>query len=168
MISKMAMRKHLLPNMKNHHVCEMLKSSLWGPDIFPEEAFEDLKTRNPGRKLESLLGIQGTVPKEYLNWTGPGTSANSNFRPSEPPHKKQKLNSKILVSNTPQVKQGWNKRGSRGGKKNKGNKNNGNDKRKAKSEPPEPKQKQHPRENLSKRQKGVKQMTTIAFLWGSD
>ena len=105
MMSKMAVRKSLLPNMKNQHVCDMLKSSLWDPDIFPEEAFGDLKTRNPGRKLESLLGIQGTMPKEYQNWTTPGTSANSNPRSYEAPQKKHKPNPQILVSNTPQAKQ---------------------------------------------------------------
>ena len=133
MMSKMAVRRDLIPNIRNQHVCDMLGSSLWDPDIFPDEAFVDLRAKSQGRKLESMLGIQGIMPKEVLNWSAPSTSANSNPRSHEPPQKKHKPNPQMSVSNIPQSKQGWNKRGNRRGKKhnNKGNKkNNGNGKSK--------------------------------------
>ena len=117
MMSKMAVRKNIISNMRNQHVCDMLSSTLWDPDIFPDEAFVDLRTRGQGRKLESLLGIKGTMPKEVQNWSAPSTNANSNPRSHEPPQKKHKPNPQMLVSNTPQAKQVWNKRGNRGGKK---------------------------------------------------
>ena len=131
MVSKMEVRKHLLPNLKNQHVREMLETTLWDPDIFSDEAF--VKMRNTaiglGRKLEALLGIQRVMPKKIQNWRESSTSVNSNPRPYEPPHKKFKPNPQIPVPNIPQPQQKYNKRGNRGGKKNnnKGNKkNNGN------------------------------------------
>ena len=131
MVSKMAVRKYLLPNTKNQHVMEMLSSTLWDPDIFSDEAFVKMRTTaiGLGRKLEALLGIQGTMPKELLNWPAPSTSANSNPRPYEPPQKKFKPNPQMPVPNIPQPQQKYNKRGNRSGTKNnnKGNnkKNNG-------------------------------------------
>ena len=90
---------------------DMLSSSLWDPDIFSDEAFVDLRAKSQGRKLEAMLGIQGTMPKELLNWPAPSTSANSNPRSHEPPQKKYKPNPQMLVPNIPQSQQKWNKRG---------------------------------------------------------
>ena len=83
----MAVRKHLLPNMSNFHDIEMLRFSLWGPDIFPEEAFENLRNRNPGKNIEALLGIKAKLPGNVR-----GSAAGTSSRAAEPPQKKQKLN----------------------------------------------------------------------------
>ena len=42
MMAKMQVRRNLLPNLQNFDVLNMLRFSLWGPDIFPKEAFEEL------------------------------------------------------------------------------------------------------------------------------
>ena len=56
MMAKLLVRRNLLPSIKNFDVLNMLRFSLWGPDIFPKEAFEDLRTRNPGKpSLDELL-----------------------------------------------------------------------------------------------------------------
>ena len=47
MMAKMQVRKDLLPILRNLDVLNMLKSSLWGPDIFPEEAIDKLKAKHP-------------------------------------------------------------------------------------------------------------------------
>ena len=118
-MSKMMVRKHLLPNMANYNVLEMLRFSLWGPSIFPKEAFENLKLRNPGKtNLEAVLGIKAKFPVDIL-----GTTAGAGSRATEPLTKKQKLNYQVIQTQSPQVKQGGNKRGSRGGKKNNRGKN---------------------------------------------
>ena len=114
-MSKMAVRKNLLPNMTNFSVLEMLRFSLWGPSIFPKEAFENLKLRNPGKtNLEAVLGIKAKLPVDIL-----GTTAGTGSRATEPLTKKQKLSYQVIQKQLPQVKQGGNKRGSRGGNKNK-------------------------------------------------
>ena len=105
MMSKMAVRRDLIPNIRNQHVCDMLGSSLWDPNIFPDEAFVDLRAKSYGRKLESLLGIQGIMPKEVQNWSAPSISATSNPRSHEPPQKKYKPNPQMLVPNIPQSQQ---------------------------------------------------------------
>ena len=118
MMSKMAVRKHL-PNMSNFHILEMLRFSLWGPDIFPEEAFENLRNRNPGKNIEALLGIKAKLPGDIQ-----GTTAGTSSRATEPTQKKQKLTHQIIQTQSSQGKQGWNKRGSRCGKKHNRGKNN--------------------------------------------
>ena len=130
MMSKMAVRQHIIPNILSPHVIEMLKFSLWGPEIFPEEAFENLRSRNPGKNLEALLGIKAKLPED-VQVSAAGTSCS---KASETPQKKkQKFNQHISKTHPSQNKQGWNRRGNRGGKKNKRgnkNKNAGNGKQK--------------------------------------
>ena len=110
MMSKMMVRKHLLPNMVNFNVIEMLRFSLWGPEIFPKEAFENLKDKNPGKNnLEQLLGIKAKLPMDIQS-----IATGSGYKDTEPLAKKLKL----MQTQSPQTKQGGNKRGSRGGKKN--------------------------------------------------
>ena len=43
MVAKMQVRRSLLPNYQNFDVLNMLRFSLWGPDNFPKEAFDELK-----------------------------------------------------------------------------------------------------------------------------
>ena len=62
MEAKLEVRKSLLPNLQNSHVRELLESTLWDPDIFPDEAMAKMKLANPGKKLENLLGIRGVIP----------------------------------------------------------------------------------------------------------
>ena len=58
MMAKMQVRKDLLPNTRNINVLNMLKSSLWGRDIFPEEAIEKLRDKFPGvSNLKALLNM---------------------------------------------------------------------------------------------------------------
>ena len=126
MMSKLAVRKSLLPNATNFHVLAMLRSSLWGPSLFPKEAFEELKAKNQGKNLETVLGIKSKIPIEITN-----TCAGTSFRATEPIAKKQKtnwVNNQVFQSQLPQNKQGGNnknnKRGSRGGNRNRRGKNN--------------------------------------------
>ena len=120
MMSKLAVRKNILPNHSNHHVLAMLRSSLWGPSLFSKEAFAELKDKNAGKNLENVLGVKSKIPMEFTN-TNPGTS----FRPTEPAAKKQKTNYQVFPTQLPQAKQGGNnKRGNRGGNKNRRGKNN--------------------------------------------
>ena len=116
----MAMRPPIIPNVSSPHVIEMLKFSLWGPEIFPEEAFENLRNRNPGKNLEALLSIKAKLPGD-VQASAAGISYS---RATETSQKKEKVNQHISKTHPSQNKQGWNRRGSRGGKKNqRGNKN---------------------------------------------
>ena len=67
MSSKMKVRQHILPNVLHPPAREMLCFSLWRPEIFPEEAFEYMKTRHPGKNLEPLLGIKAKLPGNLQN-----------------------------------------------------------------------------------------------------
>ena len=49
----------------------MLRFSLWGPDIFPKEAFDELKARHPGKtSLDALLDITPKLPEDGTKDTG--------------------------------------------------------------------------------------------------
>ena len=76
----MAVRQHILPNILSSHVIWMPRFSLWGPEIFPEEAFENLRNRNPGKNLEALLGIKAKLPGDVQ-----GSAVGTSFRAAEPP-----------------------------------------------------------------------------------
>ena len=117
----MQARLHILPRREHPPARQMLSSSLWGPELFPEEAFENLKTRNPGKDLETLLGIRAKLPEDLQIAYAASASGTSSYEPAK---KKQKFTHNNQNSLPPKVKQGWNKRGSRGDKKNqRGNKN---------------------------------------------
>ena len=121
MLSKMAVRQHILSNCGKPEVRDMLTFSLWGPEIFPEEAFEFLKNRYPGKTFESLLGINPKMLEDLQASQASGASGSNAFEPAQ---KKQKFTQQISKTPSSQNKQGWNRRGSRGGKKNqRGNKN---------------------------------------------
>ena len=71
MVAKMQVRRSLLPNYKNFDVLNMLRFSLWGPDIFPKEAFDELKARHPGKtSLDALLDITPKLPEDGTKDTG--------------------------------------------------------------------------------------------------
>ena len=117
MTSKMAVRKHLTPNMSIHNVILMLESPLWGPDIFSQEAFEKLLKHNVGKNnVQNMLGIKGKLPIDVQS-----IASGSTYNDGEPMAKKFKF----MQTQPPQQgwsKQGGNKRGNRGGRKNhKGN-----------------------------------------------
>ena len=87
MMSKIMMKIHL-PNMRNYNVLNMLRFSLWGPSIFPKEAFKDLRERNPGKtNLDAVLGISAKLPEDIL-----GTNAETDSKALEPLTKKRKSN----------------------------------------------------------------------------
>ena len=68
MMSKMMVRRNLLPNIKNFNVLNMLRFSMWEPGIFPKEALKDLRDRNPGKSnLDALLGITPKFPEDIRN-----------------------------------------------------------------------------------------------------
>ena len=68
MMSKMMVRRNLLPNIRNFNVLNMLRFSMWGPGIFPKEAFEDLRASFPGKtNLDALLGITPKLPEDIRN-----------------------------------------------------------------------------------------------------
>ena len=128
MAAKMDIRKFLLPNIHNKNVHDLLSSTLWDPDVFPDEAMAKLHTiaANKGRTIMSLLGIQGNKNK------GPKRSLDQSHTPystsvtHEPPHKRFKHNPHMPGPST-QAPQGYQrKRGNRGGKKHNKNKNNNN------------------------------------------
>ena len=48
MFAKMKVRRSLTPNLRNFDVLGMLKFFLWNPDIFPKDAFDELKKKYPG------------------------------------------------------------------------------------------------------------------------
>ena len=86
-MAKMLVRRNLLPNIKNFNVLNMLRFSMWGPDIFPKEAFEDLRTKNPGKtSLDALLGISPKLPEDILNIRTETGNRNLNHQ-----NKKQKV-----------------------------------------------------------------------------
>ena len=104
----MQVRRNLLPNLQNFDVLNMLRFSLWGPDIFPKEAFEELKAKHPGKSnLDALLDISPKLPEDITN---PRTDTGDKIL--NHPNKKQKVN------HYPPNKKGGNKRGSRGGRNN--------------------------------------------------
>ena len=87
-----------------------------------------MKSRYPGKNLESLLGIKAKMPEDLQVSCASGASSSNVFEPAQKKQKVTQLNSK---SHPSQNKQGWYRRGSRGGKKNqRGNKykNGGNGK----------------------------------------
>ena len=63
MAAKMEVRLSLLPNKSNLDVLNMLKSTLWCPDIFPEGAIQKLKAKYPRvLNLKALLNTSGGRP----------------------------------------------------------------------------------------------------------
>ena len=65
MFAKMRVRRSLTPNTRNFNVLSMLKFPLWNSEIFPKEAFEDLRKKYPGRSsLDSTLGISPKLPDD--------------------------------------------------------------------------------------------------------
>ena len=65
MFAKMRVRRSLTPNTRNFNVLSMLKSTLWNSEIFPKEAFEDLRKKYPGRSsLDSTLDICPKLPDD--------------------------------------------------------------------------------------------------------
>ena len=65
MFAKMKVRRSLTPNLRNFDVLGMLKFSLWNPDIFPKDAFDELKKKYPGRaSLDSVLDIAPKLPED--------------------------------------------------------------------------------------------------------
>ena len=57
-LTKMDLRRSVLPRYRNYSVLFMLKQTMWSPDLFPKSAFDELRRRNPGKtNLEALLGI---------------------------------------------------------------------------------------------------------------
>ena len=60
----------------------MLRFSLWGPVIFPESAFDNLKSRYPDKNLESLLGIKAKLPED-LQVSAAGASGSKAFEPAQ-------------------------------------------------------------------------------------
>ena len=128
MEAKLRVRKYLLPNWQNEYCRQMVETSLWDPEIFSDEAWEKFKLDNPGKKVESLLGIRGKTPVMFQKFDRETSSnSSSNNKQFEPPSKKFKPSTQQFTPRT-QPKQKTNKRGSRGGKKhnsaNKGNKQN--------------------------------------------
>ena len=70
MMAKMQVRRNLLTNLQNFDVLNMLRFSLclWGPDIFPKEAFEELRAKHPGKSnLDALLDISPKLPEDITN-----------------------------------------------------------------------------------------------------
>ena len=64
MFAKMRVRRSLTPNLRNFDVLGMLKFSLWNPEIFPKDAFDELKKKYPGRaNLDSVLDISPKLPE---------------------------------------------------------------------------------------------------------
>ena len=67
----MEVRNNLLPNKSNLDVLNMLKSTLWCPDIFPEEAIEKLKAKHPRVfNLKELLNRAEDRPDPADQGTG--------------------------------------------------------------------------------------------------
>ena len=103
MVAKMQVRRSLLPNYQNFDVLNMLRFSLWGPDIFPKEAFDELKAKYPGKSsLDALLDISPKLPEDITKDTGDKTL--------NLPNQNQK------ASQFPNPRKGNNKRGTRGGR----------------------------------------------------
>ena len=101
MMSKMMVRRNLLPNIRNFNVLNMLRFSMWGPGIFPKEAFEDLRAKNPGKtNLDALLGITPKLPEDIRN-----ANMEAGSKGPDPQNKKQK------VTHYQPDKQGGSKRG---------------------------------------------------------
>ena len=111
-MAKMLVKRNLLPNIRNFNVLNMLRFTLWGPDIFPKKAFEGLRTKNLGKtNLVALLGISPKLPEDIAN-TKDETDNSLNHQ-----NKKQK------VQHYQPTKKGGNTRGSRGGRKHNKGKN---------------------------------------------
>ena len=105
MVAKMQVRRSLLPNYQNFDVLNMLRFSLWGPGIFPKEAFDELRAKHPGKSsLDALLDISPKLPEDITKDTGDKTLNLTN--------KIQK------ASHFTNSRKGSNKRGSRGGRNN--------------------------------------------------
>ena len=84
---KNIVRRNLLPNIKNFNILNMFKFSMWVKDIFPKEAFEDLRTKNPGKtSLDALLAIFPKLPEDILNTRMEKGSENLNHQ-----NKKQRV-----------------------------------------------------------------------------
>ena len=65
MFAKMRVRRSLLPNLQNFDVLSMLKFSLWNQDIFPKDAFDELRKKYPGKaSLDAILDISPKLPED--------------------------------------------------------------------------------------------------------
>ena len=60
----------------------MIRGPFVGARIFPEEAFEFLKNRYPGKNLESLLGIRAKMPEDLQAPQASGASGSNAFEPT--------------------------------------------------------------------------------------
>ena len=132
MKAKMDIRLSLLTNMQNVHAQEIAASSLWDPDVFPEEAMARITTiaNNKSRSVMSLLGIQGNKPRKSSNGQHQVQQASSAHASQEPPNKRFKHNNQPSTSNSQPHQVYHTKRGTRGGKRYNKNKhiNNNNGK----------------------------------------
>ena len=113
-MAKMLVKRNLLPNIRNFNVLNMLRFTLWGPDIFPKEAFEDLRSKNPGKtNLDALLGISPKIPEDITNTK------------DETDNILHHQNKKQKVQHYQPPNTGGNSRGSRGGRKHNNKGRNG-------------------------------------------
>ena len=64
MVAKMKVRS-LLPSLQNFDILNMLRFSLWNQDIFPKDAFDELRKKHPGKSsLDALLDISPKLPED--------------------------------------------------------------------------------------------------------
>ena len=70
MVAKMQVRRSLLPSLQNFDVLNMLRFSLWGLEIFPKEAFDELRAKHLGKSsLDALLDITPKLPEDVTKAT---------------------------------------------------------------------------------------------------
>ena len=126
MQAKMELRKSLLPNHNNPYVRELLNSSLWDPEIFPDEDMAKMRaTANSlGRSMESLLSIQSSK-RNATTMQVASCSSDPTPRVYESPLKRHKPQHMATATHT-QPKSYHKKRGSRAGRKHKNRSNNNN------------------------------------------
>ena len=72
MSAKMEVRKSVLENRTNTSARQLLKSSLWHPNVFPNEPLDRLKDKGPQNCIKSMLDLttprsRAWVPKTFNN-----------------------------------------------------------------------------------------------------
>ena len=127
MVSKQRVRQDILNASAWHeetvrtNINFMLKSNLWNADIFPKEAFTQLRGYNENKIcVPKFLGIK---PQEEQKTTV--NNSNNTTNNNQPPNKKQKtFNQFPQISQIQQTVQRNPQRRGRGGQNNRGNRNN--------------------------------------------
>ena len=127
MHAKMVIRLSLLTNPKNVHAQQLADSTLWDPDIFPDEEVAKVKAlaHNVSKSVMAFAQIQGNKNRESGNRQQQQVQYAIHTPASqEPASKRPRYSPQPSTSGSQTQQVYYTKRGSRGGKKHNKNKQN--------------------------------------------